>query len=172
MTIQKRFARGLKNGLMMHLKLKGLWDLYRLTPSNLDLVFNEPIEHEEFRRAKQLETKINMLEKAIGSENVAKVFSTKFALKYFMGWDEDRIRENERMRFEEQVKAAREEGILEKVKDKQTLDLAGEDSAAFEKPLKKILQDGLTPPDEKKEEGEGEEGGDSGGGGDDGGFGF
>ena len=29
-SLQKRFALGLLNGLIVHLKFKGLWDLYKL----------------------------------------------------------------------------------------------------------------------------------------------
>jgi hypothetical protein len=54
MSLQKRFALGLLNGLTLHLKLKGLWDLYKLTRSKIDIIFTPPIEYQQFRRAKLL----------------------------------------------------------------------------------------------------------------------
>jgi hypothetical protein len=54
MSLQKRFALGLLNGLTLHLKLKGLWDLYKLTRSKIDIIFTPPIEYQQFRRTKLL----------------------------------------------------------------------------------------------------------------------
>lgn len=175
MSLQKRFALGLLNGLTLHLKLKGLWDLYKLTRSKIDIIFTPPIEYQQFRRAKLLQSKINMLKIAVGDQTASRLFSARYALKHFLGLDDDAIDENNRLKFKQQIQQAKMEGIIQAVKKSGTIDLKGEGSK-FEKSLKQILQDGLITGDDQNKEENGEDGGgddDFGGddaGGDDGGF--
>lgn len=177
MSLQKRFALGLLNGLTLHLKLKGLWDLYKLTRSKIDIIFTPPIEYQQFRRTKLLQSKINMLKIAVGDQTASKLFSARYALKHFLGLDDDAIDENNRLKFKQQIQQAKMEGIIEAVKKSGTIDLKGEGSR-FDKSLKQILQDGLINDSSSDSEGDGdgEDGGDDDGfggddsGGDDGGF--
>lgn len=143
-SLQKRFALGLLNGLILHLKLKGLWDLYKLTRSKLDVIFTPPIEYQQFRRSKLLQSKVNMLKTALGDQQAGKIFSIKFALQEFLGWDEETIERNFKARFKEQIQQAQLDSLIEKMKEKGTFDFGGEGSP-YEKSLKQILLDGIKP---------------------------
>ena len=76
-----------------------------------------------------------MLKNAIGDEKTGRVFSTKFALRYFMGWDEDMIAENQACRLEEEMQEQKFQGMLEKIKESVSVDISGE-GTPFEKSLR------------------------------------
>jgi hypothetical protein len=137
-SLQKRFASGLLNGLIVHLKFKGLWDLYKLTRSKIDIIFTPPIEYQQYRRQKLLDSKLTMMKSVVGEEAVTKIFSEEFALTYFMGWDKDQIEENRKARFLEQVQHAKEEGLIEKVKETGSIDIVDE-AMGLKESLKDIL---------------------------------
>jgi hypothetical protein len=140
-SLQKRFALGLLDGLIVHLKFKGLWDLYKLTRSKLDVIITPPIEYQQYRREKLLTSKINMLKAVLGEEPVAQLFSEQYALEYFMGWDKDTIELNARQRFEEKVRHAKEEGILEKVKTAGSIDFKDEEMGLSDTMKNILLKD-------------------------------
>lgn len=137
-SLQKRFALGLLNGLIVHLKFKGLWDLYKLTRSDIDVIFTPPVEYQQYRRQKLLTSKLEMLKGVLGDEITTKLFSEAYALEYFMGWDKDRIEQNAKERFQEQVKRAKEEAIIEQVKKSGTIDFKSEEMG-LPQTLKDIL---------------------------------
>ena len=137
-SLQKRFALGLLNGLIVHLKFKGLWDLYKLTRSDIDVIFTPPVEYQQYRRQKLLTSKLDMLKGVLGDEIITKLFSEAYALEYFMGWDKDRIEQNAKERFQEQIKRAKEEAIIEQVKKSGTIDFKNEEMG-ISKTLKDIL---------------------------------
>ena len=66
MSLQQRFAAGILDGIVTHLKLKGLWDLYKLQKSDLQVVFTQPIEYQQYRKQKLLEGKVNMMKNLLG----------------------------------------------------------------------------------------------------------
>lgn len=116
MSLLAQFAQGLTNGMITHLKLKGVWDNYKLSNKDVRVIFNPPIEYELYRRQKMLESKVSMMKQVLG-EDFANRFSEDFAFKYFMGWDQEQIEENKRKRFTEQVEQAKIKfllGIIEK----------------------------------------------------------
>lgn len=137
-SLQKRFALGLLDGLITHLKFKGLWDLYKLRRSKIDVIFNPPIEWQQYRRQKYLNAKLEMVKSFVGEDNITKLFSEQYALEYFMGWDKDQIELNARQRFIEQYRHAKEEAVLEKVKTTGTIDFSDEE-LALPDTLKNIL---------------------------------
>jgi hypothetical protein len=137
-SLQKRFSFGLLNGLITHLKFKGLWDLYKLTRSKIDVIISPPVEYQLYRRQHILDTKLTMLKSVVGEEAVGKLFSEAYALEYFMGWDKDQIKRNATERFAEQIQHAKEEAILEKVKTTGTIDFKDEEMGLPES-LKDIL---------------------------------
>lgn len=142
MSLQKRFALGLLNGLQVHLKLKGLWDIYNLTRHKLDIIFNPPVEYQQFYRQKLLTSKVEMLKSVLGEEAITTMFSEKYALEYFMGWDQDKIEENHRQRLKEQIRNAKQAALLQAVKQSGSVDIANE-SLGFDKTLAEILLDGI-----------------------------
>jgi hypothetical protein len=141
-SLQKRFALGLLDGLIVHLKFKGLWDLYKLSRSKLDVIFNPPVEYQIYKRKNYLTAKLDMVKLLVGEEAVTKLFSETYALEYLMGWDKDQIEENAKQRFAEQIRHAKEEALIEKVKETGTIDFS-EESFGFDKTLKEILLDGI-----------------------------
>lgn len=140
-SLQKRFALGLLNGLIVHLKFKGLWDLYKLTRSKLDVIFNPPIEYQIYKRKNYLQAKLEMLKSVLGEDKISTVFSEAYALEYFMGWDKDTIKLNSDQRFQEQVKHAQEEALLEKVKSAGTIDFKDEEMGLPESLSEILLKD-------------------------------
>lgn len=143
-SLQKRFALGLLNGLIVHLKFKGLWDLYKLSRSDLDIIFTPPVEYQQYRRQKLLNSKLEMLKGVLGEEITTKIFSESYALEYFMGWDKDRIEQNARERFQEQIRRAKEEAIIEQVKKTGTIDNVNEEGGISETLKDILLKDIIT----------------------------
>ena len=150
MTLQKRFALGLLDGLIVHLKLKGIWDLYKLTRSKLDVVFTPPIEYQQYRRQKLLESKVEMIKNIVGEEGLTNLFSESYALEYFMGWDKDQIAENARLRFQERIKHAKETAIIKKVEETGNIDFKDENMGLPET-LKEILLKDIETSNEEPE---------------------
>ena len=138
MSLQKRFAIGLLDGLIVHLKFKGLWDLYKLTRSKLDVIFTPPVEWQVYRRKNLLNAKLEMVKLFVGEESVSKLFSEEYALIHFMGWNKNQIEQNAIQRFQEQIRHAKEEALLEKVKSGGTIDFKDE-NLGFDDTLKNIL---------------------------------
>jgi hypothetical protein len=162
-SLQKRFAYGLLDGLIVHLKFKGLWDLYKLTRSKLDIIFTPPIEYQQYRRKSLLESKVEMLKLVLGEESVVNLFSEAYALEFFMGWDKDTIELNKKQRFQERVFRAKEEALLEKVKTTGTIDFADEEMGLSESLKDILLKDIESESDDTSDaESGGDEGGDTG----------
>ena len=171
LSLQQRFAAGILDGLITHLKLRGTWDLYKLQKSDLQIVFTPPIEYQQYRKQKLLEGKVTMLKNVLG-EQITHLFSEEYALTYFMGWDKDTIQNNAEQKFKEQVKAAQRKAILTKVEQGGTIDITSEE-LGWDKTFKQILQKDLLldgneeEQNEEQEEDEGFGGGHSFGGGHD-----
>jgi hypothetical protein len=151
MSLQKRFAIGLLDGLIVHLKFKGLWDLYKLTRSKLDVIFTPPVEWQVYRRKNLLNAKLEMVKLFVGEESVSKLFSEEYALTHFMGWNKNQIEQNAIQRFQEQIRHAKEEALLEKVKSGGTIDFKDE-NLGFDDTLKNILLKDIIVSDEESSE--------------------
>lgn len=115
MSLQKRFALGLLNGLTTHLKFKGLWDLYGLTRNKLDIIFTPPIEYQQYRRQKLLESKLTMIKAAVGEERATKMFSDEYVLTNFMGWNQNQISDNKKQQFLESIEQKRQALLLSNI---------------------------------------------------------
>ena len=140
MSQQRRFSAGLLNGAIIHLKLTGLWEVYKLTRDKIKIIINPPTEYEAFRRQKQLENKVSMMKTLLGEETVSKLFSTEIALELFMGWDKAKIERNNQRKFNEAIKAAKLEYYTEKIKESGTIDVKNDEEALT---FKEVLQQGL-----------------------------
>ena len=115
MSLQKRFALGLLNGLTTHLKFKGLWDLYGLNRNKLDIIFTPPIEYQQYRRQKLLESKLAMIKAAVGEERATKMFSDEYVLTNFMGWNQNQISDNKKQQFLESIEQKRQSLLLSNI---------------------------------------------------------
>ena len=140
-SLQQRFALGILDGLTTHLKLKGIWDLYKLNRSKLDVVFTPPIEYEQYRKQKKLESKITELKLVLGEQGINTLFSEEYALTYLMGWDKNTIQENSEQKFKERVKHAQQDAFIQKIKETGTIDITMD--GLWDQSLKDILQEDL-----------------------------
>lgn len=141
MSVQKRFALGLLNGAITHLKYTGIWDLYKLTKNKIKIIINPPVEYVQYRRQKLLESKITMLKSVIGEEATSKIFSADLALELFMGWDKDKIELNNKMKFKESIEAAKRQYLITKIEETGTIDFKvdEDDGKTFEATLREGL---------------------------------
>lgn len=163
MSLQKRFALGLVNGAITHLKYTGLWDLYKLTKNKIKIIINPPVEYVQYRRQKLLESKVEMLKSVLGEEATTSIFSADYALELFMGWDKDKIELNKQMKFKETIEAAKMTFIKTKIEETGTIDFKLDPDNG--KSFSEILRDGLDESfletgetsDEEGEESEGDE---------------
>lgn len=167
-SLQQRFALGVLDGLITHLKLKGLWDVYKLTRSKLDVIFTPPIEYDQYKKQKRLQSKVTMLKTVLGEQGIASLFSEEYALTYFMGWDKDRIKDNADQKFREKIKHAQQEAFIQKIKESGNIDVTMD--GLWSESLKDILQKDLEiesssnqDEGESKEDEDGEEFNDEGG---------
>lgn len=141
MSLQKRFALGLVNGAITHLKYTGLWDLYKLTKNKIKIIINPPVEYVQYRRQKLLESKVEMLKSVLGEEATTSLFSADYALELFMGWDKDKIELNKQMKFKETIEAAKMTFIKTKIEETGTIDFKLDPDNG--KSFSEILRDGL-----------------------------
>lgn len=161
MSLQKRFALGLVNGAITHLKYTGLWDLYKLTKNKIKIIINPPVEYVQYRRQKLLESKVEMLKSVLGEEATTSLFSADYALELFMGWDKDKIELNKQMKFKETIEAAKMTFIKTKIEETGTIDfkLDPDNGKSFSEILRDGLDESFLETDETSdEEGEGSEG--------------
>lgn len=158
MKLQNKFAYGLLNGAITHLKYTGLWDLYKLTKNKLKIIINPPVEYIQYRRQKLLESKTTMLKTVLGEETTANIFSEELALELFMGWDKDKIKHNKELKFKETIENARIEYLKTKIAEKGTIDFKEEESESptFKEILQKDIKLNILS---NKNETSGEEGG-------------
>jgi hypothetical protein len=90
MRQQQRFAEGLKNGFITHLKLKGIWEELKLHENHLDLQFNPPSNFYELRENQKLQIKAENFNALTQSDFVSKTY----AQKRYLGWSDSEIMAN------------------------------------------------------------------------------
>jgi len=87
---QQRFAEGLKNGFVTHLKLRGLWKELKLKEQHLSLIFNPPTNFYELREQQKLQLKAESFNSLTQSDFVSKTY----AQKRYLGWSDSDIMAN------------------------------------------------------------------------------
>ena len=87
---QQRFAGGLKNGFLTHIKLKGLFDEMKLKESNIDLHFNVPTNFYELRENQKFQLKAENFNNITQSDFVSKTY----AQKRYLGWNDTDVMAN------------------------------------------------------------------------------
>ena len=167
MKLQNKFAYGLLDGAITHLKYTGLWDLYKLSKNKLKIIINPPVEYVQYRRQKLLESKTTMLKSVLGEEATSNIFSEELALELFMGWDKDKIKRNKELKFKETIENARIAFLKTKIEESGTVDFKSEEGGTptFKEILQKdiklnTLEGGGASSEEGSEGAEGGEGGD------------
>ena len=88
--LQSKFAKGLKESFVTHLKLKNLWKNYELRENAFDLVFTPPRNYYELRKQQILDLKLNNFNSITQNESIAK----GYAQKIYLGWTDEQIKAN------------------------------------------------------------------------------
>jgi len=87
---QQRFATGLKNGFITHLKLKGIFKEMGLKDSHLTLTFNVPTNFYELRENQKFQLKVENFNSITTSDFVSKTY----AQKRYLGWTDSDVMAN------------------------------------------------------------------------------
>ena len=87
---QQRFATGLKNGFITHLKLKKLWEEYKLKEAEVDITLNVPTNFYELRENQKFQLKAENFNSITQSELVSKTY----AQKKYLGWSDTDLMAN------------------------------------------------------------------------------
>jgi len=87
---QQRFATGLKNGFITHLKLKGIYEEMRLRESHLDLTFNVPTNFYELREQQKFQLRAENFNTITTSDFISKTY----AQKKYLGWSDSEVMAN------------------------------------------------------------------------------
>jgi hypothetical protein len=87
---QRQFASTLKETFITHLKLKGLWEQYKLKEHDIHISFNPPTYFHAAREAQIHELKVKSFSDAIQTEAVSK----SYALKRYMNWTDEELKVN------------------------------------------------------------------------------
>ena len=88
--IQQKFAAALKTSFVTHLKLKKLWDDYKMKEHHFDVLFNPPTNFYTLRESQILELKTNNFTSIGGNESV----SQTYAMKKYLDWSDKEIKQN------------------------------------------------------------------------------
>ena len=75
--VQQKFAAGLKNGFITHLKLKEHWEKYDLKESSFNLDFTPPTNFYELREFQKLEIKANAFNTMVQNESISKTYAQR-----------------------------------------------------------------------------------------------
>jgi hypothetical protein len=90
MRQQQKFAEGLKNGFITHLKLKKIWEEMNLRECYLDLYFNPPSNFYELRENQKLQLKAENFNALTQSDFISKTY----AQKRYLGWSDSDVMAN------------------------------------------------------------------------------
>ena len=88
--LQARFAKGLKESFVTHLKLKKLWSNFELRENAFDLTFTPPRNYYELRKQQILDLKLNNFNSITQNESISK----GYAQKIFLGWNDEQVKAN------------------------------------------------------------------------------
>jgi hypothetical protein len=88
--MQQHFASGLKNGFLTHLRLKKIFEEYKLHESHIEMYFNVPTNFYELRENQRFQLKAENFNNITQGDLVSKTF----AQKKYLGWSETDIMAN------------------------------------------------------------------------------
>ena len=90
MRLQQGFAGSIKNAFFTHLKLKGLWETYKLKEDNISVIFNPPSNFYELREQQKFELRANNFNALVSNSMIAQSYSQK----RYLGWSDEDILAN------------------------------------------------------------------------------
>ena len=88
--LQSQFAAGIKQGFITHLKLKGLWEEYKLKEQALKIKFNEPTSFMAMRNQQLMQLKFDNYNTATQGDGISK----SYAQKYYLNMSSEQMKEN------------------------------------------------------------------------------
>jgi len=88
--LQRQFASALKETFITHLKLKGLWEQYKLRETDIYIGLNPPSYFHVARETQIQELKFKTFSDLVGTDAVSK----SYALKRYMGWTDEEVKAN------------------------------------------------------------------------------
>ena len=116
--LQRRFAMGLKQGFITHLKLRGLYEKYGLKESKIKVEFVKPVLYDLSQSQRLLEIKMNMYTSVTDRDE----FSKTMAMKKFLKMSDDDIRANYLDIVKEKAWMAAADYYAGKIDDTHTID--------------------------------------------------
>jgi len=88
---QRHLASTIKETYITHLKLKGLWEEYKLKENDLNIYFNVPSHFAAVRDQQLLEIKTKNAQNLLqSSDNISK----SYVIKKYLNWSDDEIKTN------------------------------------------------------------------------------
>jgi len=88
---QRHLAATIKETFITHLKLKGLWDEYKLKEGDLYIHFNVPSHFAAVRDQQLIELKTKNISNLIGAaDNISKTYT----IKKYLNWNDDELKTN------------------------------------------------------------------------------
>ncbi len=88
--LQRQFATSIRDTFITHLKLKDLWNEYKIREADINVEFNVPTSFMAVRDQQLLELKFKNFSEATNNQNIA----PSFAMKYYLEWSSDQMKEN------------------------------------------------------------------------------
>jgi hypothetical protein len=113
MRIQKSFSKGLMNTFETHLRLRGLWDKFKLNRRMLYIQFTPPSEYDLYVQQRQFQAKIENYDLLANHEE----FSKELAMKKYLNMTEAEIEENNRRVEKERLFQAQTDRKSQNIQD-------------------------------------------------------
>lgn len=88
--MQNHFAAALKRSFIVHLKFRGLWDLYKLNQKDFKIKFVKPVLYDLYEQQKILNIKSEIYSTFADREE----FSKTLCMKKYLGLSDNEIKEN------------------------------------------------------------------------------
>lgn len=88
--IQRRIAKGLRDGYITHLKLMGLWRKYNLKEADIKVNLVLPVLYDIYQKQKLVSAKMDTYAAATDADELSRIT----AMKKILGMSDDEIREN------------------------------------------------------------------------------
>jgi hypothetical protein len=89
--LQNHLAKTVKETYITHLKLKGLWEEYKLKDNDIHIYFNAPSHFAAVRDQQLIELKTKNISNLIGAaDNISKTY----AIKKYLNWSDEELKAN------------------------------------------------------------------------------
>jgi hypothetical protein len=111
--LQQQMSSGVQEAFFTHLKLKGLYEQYKISHRDILVDSTPPALYELYQTSRLNELKYNTYSLQAGDDS----FSKTIAMKKILGFTDDDIEENEKMLTMELEKQAERDYMIEKIQE-------------------------------------------------------